>query len=447
MGSVFEQDFSHVRVHADEAAARLSNEFNARALTVGEHVAFGSGEYRPGTLIGDALIAHELAHVAQQKGGKASGEIRPKSESDNNSLETDADTSAVNAVVALWSGTKNRVLNVGVNALPRLKSGLRLQRCNKPAKLEKDPQVIALKKEMQDLIDDAVWKRGEGIRKRAYPKESAAGIKRAKERKAGTRPDLTGLGSLTTLASFAGAMKTVQSGWGPKSVDDRVAAIGAAANAELIKAGVPVFLGVDKAKMVGQGFFQPGAWTYTVNIDLVSLAVLSDGDAAELANVTLHESRHAEQQFLAARYAAGPPDNKDAATIHSEQHIPEDPIAKAAVAAKFNAATDPQVVALGKEMYKAHVTEGTLNQQISDDVKNYIENELATARAEATKSLAALNSSATAGAVADATAKRDALKAAIAEVERRYSLYRNIPYEADAHEVGDAAEQAFKGWP
>lgn len=37
--------------------------------------------------------------------------------------------------------------------------------------------------------------------------------------------------------------------------------------------------------------------------------------------------------------------------------------------------------------------------------------------------------------------------AAIAEVERRYTLYRNIPYEADAHEVGDAAEQAFEGWP
>ena len=42
---------------------------------------------------------------------------------------------------------------------------------------------------------------------------------------------------------------------------------------------------------------------------------------------------------------------------------------------------------------------------------------------------------------------RDELKAAIVEVERRYTLYRNIPYEADAHEVGDAAEQAFKGWP
>jgi hypothetical protein len=32
-------------------------------------------------------------------------------------------------------------------------------------------------------------------------------------------------------------------------------------------------------------------------------------------------------------------------------------------------------------------------------------------------------------------------------VETHYPLYRAIPYEADAHEVGDAAEQAFRGWP
>jgi hypothetical protein len=49
--------------------------------------------------------------------------------------------------------------------------------------------------------------------------------------------------------------------------------------------------------------------------------------------------------------------------------------------------------------------------------------------------------------ITKAKAKRDALKGWILEVERRYTLYRAIPYEADAHEVGDAAEQAFLGWP
>src|SRR5262249_11382794 len=63
MESAFGESFSGVQVHADANAARLSENLNARAFTVGDHVAFGAGEYQPGTLIGDALIAHELAHV------------------------------------------------------------------------------------------------------------------------------------------------------------------------------------------------------------------------------------------------------------------------------------------------------------------------------------------------------------------------------------------------
>ena len=95
-------------------------------------------------------------------------------------------------------------------------------------------------------------------------------------------------------------------------------------------------------------------------------------------------------------------------------------------------------------MYKANVTDGTTNQQISDD--DYLP-EMAAKRDEARTALNELKAKITSATLATATTKRDELKAAIAEVERRYTLYRNIPYEADAHEVGDAAEQAFKGWP
>ena len=94
-------------------------------------MAFADGEYRPGTLIGDALIAHELAHVVQQGGGPRAGGAQSKNESlsDDSGLEQDADRSAVGAVVAAWTGLKKGLAEVGANALPRLKSGLRLQRC------------------------------------------------------------------------------------------------------------------------------------------------------------------------------------------------------------------------------------------------------------------------------------------------------------------------------
>jgi hypothetical protein len=130
MGSAFGRDFSSVTVHDDTSAANLSSQLGARAFTVGSDVAFAAGEYRPGTLVGDALIAHELAHVVQQ-GGTQSREPMRKGEGDYNALEADADAAAVGAVAASWAGAKGRLSEIGKNATPRLASGLRLQRCSR----------------------------------------------------------------------------------------------------------------------------------------------------------------------------------------------------------------------------------------------------------------------------------------------------------------------------
>ena len=65
----FGNDFSRVRVHTDERAARLACSVNARAFTVGRNVVFGRGEFAPGTSKGHELLAHELTHVIQQSGG------------------------------------------------------------------------------------------------------------------------------------------------------------------------------------------------------------------------------------------------------------------------------------------------------------------------------------------------------------------------------------------
>jgi len=62
----FGHDFSHVRVHADGAAARSASAIGAAAYTAGSHVAFGAAHYAPATEAGRKLIAHELAHVVQQ---------------------------------------------------------------------------------------------------------------------------------------------------------------------------------------------------------------------------------------------------------------------------------------------------------------------------------------------------------------------------------------------
>ncbi|HSB10228.1 MAG TPA: DUF4157 domain-containing protein [Blastocatellia bacterium] len=129
MESAFGHDFSRVRIHTDGRAAELSTNLNARAFTIGSNLAFASGEYQPGTPIGDALLAHELAHVVQQQGTR--GVVAPmhQGSSEQNALEEDADLSAVGAVASLWHRPNGTLKGIGQNAMPRLRSGLRLSRC------------------------------------------------------------------------------------------------------------------------------------------------------------------------------------------------------------------------------------------------------------------------------------------------------------------------------
>lgn len=62
----FGADFSQVRVHADEAAARKTSALYARAFTRGPDIFFNRGQFAPEMPAGRQLIAHELTHVVQQ---------------------------------------------------------------------------------------------------------------------------------------------------------------------------------------------------------------------------------------------------------------------------------------------------------------------------------------------------------------------------------------------
>jgi hypothetical protein len=62
----FGHDFSQVRIHADETAARSAQAVGALAYTVGHDLVFGAGQYQPQSAAGQSLLAHELAHVVQQ---------------------------------------------------------------------------------------------------------------------------------------------------------------------------------------------------------------------------------------------------------------------------------------------------------------------------------------------------------------------------------------------
>jgi hypothetical protein len=72
-------DFGDVQLHTGPRAAAAAESIDARAFTVGTHVAFNSGEYRPDSYEGKKLIAHELTHVRQQTRGTLSRRPKPES--------------------------------------------------------------------------------------------------------------------------------------------------------------------------------------------------------------------------------------------------------------------------------------------------------------------------------------------------------------------------------
>lgn len=108
----FGTNFSDVRLHDDANAASLARTYQARAFTVGQDVAFSAGQYRPGSLSGDLLLAHELAHTLQQRGAGVEG---PAAEG----LEADATLSAVGAILP----------DTRLDPRPSKRGGLGLRRC------------------------------------------------------------------------------------------------------------------------------------------------------------------------------------------------------------------------------------------------------------------------------------------------------------------------------
>ncbi len=70
----FRADFSKVKIHTGDKAAKLNKQVNAQAFAMGNHVFFGKNKFQPDSHEGKELIAHELTHTIQQ------GEVVQRSE-------------------------------------------------------------------------------------------------------------------------------------------------------------------------------------------------------------------------------------------------------------------------------------------------------------------------------------------------------------------------------
>lgn len=117
MEARFGADFAQVRLHADADAA---DQAEANAYTVGERLVFDPAHYSPDTPDGQHLLAHELAHVVQQRrgGSAATGQA---------TLETQARTAA-DAAVAGDGGGAVQVGGASAPGIMRERSGKKKRR-------------------------------------------------------------------------------------------------------------------------------------------------------------------------------------------------------------------------------------------------------------------------------------------------------------------------------
>jgi hypothetical protein len=60
-------DLGGVRLHMGQTADRAARSVGARAFALGRHIVFAEGAYQPGSGEGRRLLAHELAHVVQER--------------------------------------------------------------------------------------------------------------------------------------------------------------------------------------------------------------------------------------------------------------------------------------------------------------------------------------------------------------------------------------------
>ncbi len=104
--------------HPSPGTAKACEDINARAFTVGNHIAFNHGEYDPSSAEGQHILAHELAHVRQQTGGAVS--MLPQ----EGSLEIDPDPRLEREA----EETAQQVMSDGPVVLSRMGMDVHIQR-------------------------------------------------------------------------------------------------------------------------------------------------------------------------------------------------------------------------------------------------------------------------------------------------------------------------------
>jgi hypothetical protein len=432
-----------VQIHTGPEAEQFVAQHGARAVTIANHIAFGAGQYQPGTSDGDRLIAHELAHVIQMRGADPAGPVTEGSLG----AEAEADTAAHGIVAEQHGATDARddspTLGERATVSPQ---PLAVHKDDKPAGAKPDPVKTAARDLADKIAQEVADTTRDKVRDRLYARYSAPNKVLARDRRAGKVPDLTGLGSVGQLDKLVARFRSFLPYWSDKGMNanERSLAMYQLAQAMLVMTDVPQFEGYTIEDMKPKGAFSNGDWRFHFQKAMMANNAPTQADHADLVNALAHESRHAEQAWVAARVAAGKGMTAD--DIASAVGI----LPKIAGLAKKKPITartaSAAELAFGNAMFEAEVTHKATNLN-AEAVVSAASKDLTKKNDAAAAAVAKLRANPTTAQMGETIKARDALRAAVTAYGDAYRDYRAIPFEADAHEVGDAAATAFLETP
>jgi hypothetical protein len=419
-------DLSGVRVHTDEPAREAAAGAGARAFAHGDDIVLGPGEHPDDV----ELMTHELTHVVQQRGAGAPSFAPLSFASIDHPAEAEAETFAHRAATGAAPTGRAPNATPAAGALHR----------NQAANAGPQAKARALMKQVLAVLDANTYA---AIRDAVKVPMNQASERRARERFADPKqhPDLTGIGSMQSLQRFAASVQAMKKTWQDHAPAARLHELHVAANADLHACDLPAIHAFTAEPMTAKASTTSSQWSMRIRAALIEDDELDDGDAAGLCEAVLHECRHLEQTFLAARWAAG--HGQPATTVA----LPADVAAAAAAKPIRDTGGDDRERALAQSMYGIE-TDGNAHMV---QVEAGLASEKLVLEARRVDVFHAMNQvdqlAPTDTALAALTAARDALLAQARKVHDAYVAYRALANEADAHEVGTAAELAFKAQP
>jgi len=87
-------DLSSVAIHTGSESQTAAKSIGAKAYTIGQDIHFAAGQYDPSSGTGQHLLAHEVAHTVQQRGGSPTRQHKLEVSSSGDAAELEADRAA-----------------------------------------------------------------------------------------------------------------------------------------------------------------------------------------------------------------------------------------------------------------------------------------------------------------------------------------------------------------